>query len=103
MLNIPSILGMVTQLPQEFFEFLTDFQRRLCYVIRSVGKIEHDQWRSFCNERKTEAMEVKSLIIINSFLTIENFSNNGLFKHDLILLDMYFLRVLSTAISSKHF
>ena len=58
MLNIPSILGMVTQLPQEFFEFLTDFQRRLCYVIRSVGKIEHDQWRSFCNERKTEAMEV---------------------------------------------
>ena len=49
---------MVTQLPQEFFEFLTDFQRRLCQVIRSVGKIEHDQWRSFCNERKTEAMEV---------------------------------------------
>ena len=50
---------MVTQLPQEFFEFLTDFQRRLCQVIRSVGKIEHDQWRSFCNERKTEAMEVR--------------------------------------------
>lgn len=53
---------MVTQLPQEFFEFLTDFQRRLCQVIRSVGKIEHDQWRSFCNERKTEAMEVSAFI-----------------------------------------
>ena len=76
------ISGMVTQLPQEFFEFLTDFQRRLCYVIRSVGKIEHDQWRSFCNERKTEAMEVKSLIVINSFLIIENANscNNDFFK-----------------------
>ena len=49
---------MVTQLPQEFFEFLTDFQRRLCQVIRSVGKIEHDQWRSFCNERKTEFIQL---------------------------------------------
>ena len=74
-IHYPIISGMVTQLPQEFFEFLTDFQRRLCYVIRSVGKIEHDQWRSFCNERKTEAMEVKSLIIINSFLTIEKGSS----------------------------
>ena len=49
---------MVTQLPQELFEFLTNFQRRLCQVIRSVGKIEHSQWRSFTNERKTELMEV---------------------------------------------
>ena len=49
---------MVTQLPQELFEFLTEFQRRLRQVIRSVGKIEHDQWRSFTNERKTELMEV---------------------------------------------
>lgn len=55
--TVHGAIGMVTQLPQEFFEFLTDFQRRLCQVIRSVGKIEHDQWRSFCNERKTEAME----------------------------------------------
>ena len=49
---------MVTQLPQELFDFLTNLQRRLCQVIRSVGKIEHNQWRSFTNERKTELMEV---------------------------------------------
>merc|ERR1719510_2076255 len=49
--------GMVTQLPQELFDFLTNLQRRLCQVIRSVGKIEHNQWRSFTNERKTELME----------------------------------------------
>ena len=50
---------MLTGMPPEFFEFLTDFQRRVCEVIESVGKIEQDQWRSFCNERKTEAMEVR--------------------------------------------
>merc|ERR1719411_1030958 len=55
--TVHGAIGMVTQLPQEFFEFLTDFQRRLCYVIRSVGRIDHDFWRSFMNERKTEAME----------------------------------------------
>jgi len=50
----------VTQLPQDFFEFLKDLQRRLCHVIKSVGKIEHDQWRSFRNEHKTEPMEVRA-------------------------------------------
>jgi DNA damage-binding protein 1 len=55
-LNI--ILGMVTQVPQEFFEFLTDLQTRLSGVIKSVGRIDHEAWRSFFNERKTEQMEV---------------------------------------------
>jgi DNA damage-binding protein 1 len=55
--TIHGSIGMVTQLPQELFEFLTNLQRRLCQVIRSVGKIEHNQWRSFTNERKTELME----------------------------------------------
>lgn len=53
-------LGMVTSLPPDFFAFLSDLQRNLCRVIKSVGRIEHDFWRSFKNERKTEAMEVKS-------------------------------------------
>ena len=51
--------GMVTSLPPDFFAFLSDLQRNLCRVIKFVGKIEHDFWRSFMNERKTEAMEVK--------------------------------------------
>jgi hypothetical protein len=51
--------GMVTQIPQEFFDFLTELQLRLSGVIKSVGKIDHESWRSFFNERKTEAMEVR--------------------------------------------
>ena len=50
--------GLVTQLPQDFFELLMDVQRRLWRTIKSVGRIEHEYWRSFHNERKTEAMEV---------------------------------------------
>ncbi len=49
----------MTQIPQDFYEFLKDIQRRLCRTIKSVGKIEHEQWRSFYNERKTEPMEVR--------------------------------------------
>lgn len=45
----------MAQLPQEYFNFLRDFQSRLNKVIKSVGKIDHDFWRSFSTERKTEA------------------------------------------------
>ena len=60
MLNLSFFSGLVTQLQQEFFEFLMDVQRRLCRTIKSVGKIEHEYWRSFHNERKTESMEVSA-------------------------------------------
>ena len=49
--------GLVTQLPQGFFDSLLEIQRRLTLVIKSVGKIEHHYWRSFYNERKAESME----------------------------------------------
>ncbi|XP_041365594.1 DNA damage-binding protein 1-like isoform X2 [Gigantopelta aegis] len=47
-------IGMVAQLPQDFYTFLKDVETRLAKVIKSVGKIEHQVWRSFHNERKTE-------------------------------------------------
>ena len=52
-----SFSGLVTQLPTEFFNFLLDLQNRMRKTIRSVGKIPHNSWRSFYNERKTEPME----------------------------------------------
>ena len=78
---ILSLLGMVTSLPPDFFAFLSDLQRNLCRTIKSVGRIEHDFWRSFMNERKTEAMEVRLFkfkcikFICNAsyFLSIEMF------------------------------
>ena len=46
--------GLVTQLPQEFFNFLQEVQNKLAKTIKSVGKIEHNFWRSFNTEKKTE-------------------------------------------------
>lgn len=55
--TVNGAVGLVTQVPQEFYSFLQDIQSRLAKVIKSVGKIEHSFWRSFHTERKTEACE----------------------------------------------
>ena len=55
---------MVTQLPTEFYDFLRKLQEKLCRIIRSVGKIEHSQWRSFSNDRKTAPMAVSVSIVL---------------------------------------
>lgn len=52
--SLPLPPGLVTQLPQDFFTFLTEVQNKLAKVIKSVGRIEHGFWRSFHTERKTE-------------------------------------------------
>lgn len=48
---------MVTQIPQDFYEFLLDLQNKLSSVIKSVGKIEHSFWRAFHTDIKTENSE----------------------------------------------
>lgn len=44
----------MTQIPKEFYELLREVQSKLTKVIKSVGKIDHDFWRAFSTERKTE-------------------------------------------------
>lgn len=46
--------GLIAGLQKDRFEFLSQVQKKLVKVIKSVGKIDHDFWRSFHNERKTE-------------------------------------------------
>merc|ERR1711974_71347 len=48
-------VGMVAQLPQEFYNQLLEVQNRLSKVIKSVGKIQHNFWRSFCTDQKRDA------------------------------------------------
>merc|ERR1712117_824552 len=55
--TVQGAIGLVTQLRPQFFSFLQDLQNRMRNKIRSVGKIQHKDWRSFYNERKTEPME----------------------------------------------
>lgn len=67
------LLGVVTQLTSEFYNFLSEIQTRMAHVIKPVGKIEHSFWRSFATERKTEPCE--GFIdgdLIEAFLDLSN-------------------------------
>ncbi|XP_071453607.1 DNA damage-binding protein 1 [Hetaerina americana] len=55
--TVSGTIGLVTQIPPHFYEFLRDLQDRLTQVIKSVGKVEHSQWRSFTTDIKTEPCE----------------------------------------------
>ena len=70
--TVGGAIGLVTQLPQDFFEFLQDLQSRLTKAIKSIGRIDHTQWRSFSSDRKDESCE--GFIdgdIIESFLDLD--------------------------------
>ena len=54
---IYGFLGLVTQLSSAMYQLLLEIQYRMSKVIKSVGKIEHNFWRSFATERKTESPE----------------------------------------------
>lgn len=55
--TVSGAIGLVTQIPFTFYEFLKNLQDRLTSVIKSVGKIEHNFWRSFNTELKIEECE----------------------------------------------
>ncbi|CAL1299313.1 unnamed protein product [Larinioides sclopetarius] len=52
--TVNGCIGLVTQLPEEYFTFLSEVQTRLTKVIKSVGKIPHSFYRAFSTERKQE-------------------------------------------------
>ncbi|XP_064600976.1 DNA damage-binding protein 1-like [Liolophura sinensis] len=55
--TVNGAVGLITQLPPDFYSFLKEVQERLAKVIKSVGKISHCVWRSFYTERKLESAE----------------------------------------------
>lgn len=55
--TISGAIGLVTQIPAGFYEFLRNMEDRLTSVIKSVGKIEHSFWRSFNTDLKIEQCE----------------------------------------------
>lgn len=55
--TVSGAIGLVTQIPADFYDFLHEVEERLSHVIKSVGKIDHVFWRSFNTEIKTEPCE----------------------------------------------
>jgi DNA damage-binding protein 1 len=55
--TVSGAIGLVTQIPPDFYDFLRNLEERLRHTIKSVGKIDHTAWRSFRTEQKVEACE----------------------------------------------
>lgn len=55
--TVSGAIGLVTQIPVGFYDFLRNLEERLTHTIKSVGKIEHAAWRSFRTDQKTEPCE----------------------------------------------
>lgn len=55
--TVSGAIGLVTQIPADYYEFLRKLQESLTDTIKSVGKIDHAYWRSFHTEMKTERCE----------------------------------------------
>jgi len=48
-------IRLITRLPQDLFDTLSELQRRLAKKIKSVGRIEHAYYRKFLSDKKSEA------------------------------------------------
>lgn len=65
------VIGLIAQIPETFYNFLLNLQNNLISVIKPVGKIDYDYWRSFSNEKKSEkATNFIDGDIIESFLDL---------------------------------
>ncbi|KAJ7544909.1 hypothetical protein O6H91_09G098400 [Diphasiastrum complanatum] len=69
--TVNGVIGVIASLPHEQFVFLQKLQHNLVKVIKGVGGLSHEQWRSFSNERKT--VDAKNFLdgdLIESFLDL---------------------------------
>lgn len=69
--TVNGVIGVMASLPQELYAFLEQLQTSLRKVIKGVGGLSHEQWRSFNNEKKTaEARNFLDGDLIESFLDL---------------------------------
>jgi DNA damage-binding protein 1 len=69
--TINGVIGVIASLPHEQYVFLEKLQSSLRKVIKGVGGLSHEQWRSFNNEKKTvEARNFLDGDLIESFLDL---------------------------------
>ncbi|ESQ55276.1 hypothetical protein EUTSA_v10024273mg [Eutrema salsugineum] len=69
--TVNGVIGVIASLPQEEYLFLEKLQTSLRKVIKGVGGLNHEQWRSFSNEKRTA--EAKGFLdgdLIESFLDL---------------------------------
>jgi DNA damage-binding protein 1 len=69
--TVNGVIGIVASLPHDQYQFLEKLQGNLVKVIKGVGGLSHEQWRSFNNEKKTsDARNFLDGDLIESFLDL---------------------------------
>lgn len=69
--TINGVIGVVASLPHDQYVFLEKLQANLVKVIKGVGGLSHEQWRSFNNEKKTvDARNILDGDLVESFLDL---------------------------------
>ncbi|THU68691.1 hypothetical protein C4D60_Mb08t06530 [Musa balbisiana] len=69
--TINGVIGVVASLPHDQYVFLEKLQANLVKVIKGVGGLSHEQWRSFNNEKKTvDSRNFLDGDLIESFLDL---------------------------------
>ncbi|KAJ1703919.1 hypothetical protein LUZ63_003698 [Rhynchospora breviuscula] len=69
--TVNGVIGIVASLPHDQYLFLEKLQLHLVKVIKGVGGLSHEQWRSFNNEKKTvDARNFLDGDLIESFLDL---------------------------------
>lgn len=69
--TVNGVIGVIASLPHDQYLFLEKLQINLRKVIKGVGGLSHEQWRSFYNEKKT--VDAKNFLdgdLIESFLDL---------------------------------
>ncbi|PSS29021.1 DNA damage-binding protein [Actinidia chinensis var. chinensis] len=69
--TVNGVIGVIASLPNEQYLFFEKLQSNLRKVIKGVGGLSHEQWRSFYNEKKT--VDAKNFLdgdLIESFLDL---------------------------------
>ncbi|KAK1280307.1 DNA damage-binding protein 1 [Acorus gramineus] len=69
--TVNGAIGVIASLPRDHYVFLERLQGCLVKVIRGVGGLSHEQWRSFYNEKRTS--DARNFIdgdLIESFLDL---------------------------------
>ncbi|XP_051128213.1 DNA damage-binding protein 1-like [Andrographis paniculata] len=71
--TVSGVIGLVASLPGDEYGFFERLQTQLRKVIRGVGGLTHEAWRSFCNERITSVPDRYFLDgdLIESFLNLD--------------------------------
>lgn len=92
--TVNGVIGVIASLPHEQYIFLEKLQANLRKVIKGVGGLSHEQWRSFYNEKKT--VDAKNFLdgdLIESFLDLSRNRMEEISKAMLVPVDELMKRV----------